>query len=342
MNTFLQLPAEERTAFCRQAVERMKTPLPAAVIEKDFWVCWILRVLNEIPELKGNITFKGGTSLSKAWGLIERFSEDIDIAINRKVFGQHPPHGPEDARSNRERIRRLEELERKSSVFISDFLLPCLQEKISLHVDPKEFSLKLSQKGNEVNIIFEYPGTLKNELGGILPIVLIELVPRADELPNQERRITPILYEVFSDLLGEGSFNVPTLLPERTFLEKLLLIHETLKGFNLGNERKSRHYYDLFKLYHAGVFAQLKDNRELVKIVVDHRKLFFRYNTLDYAHILKNGVHVVPSATSLPDWRGDYSRTRVMIYNRVPTFDELMLFAVKLEKEFNEWIGEVN
>lgn len=89
MNSFVTLSAEERSLFCRQAAERMTMPLPAAVIEKDFWVCWMLQVLNEIPDLQGNITFKGGTSLSKAWGLIERFSEDIDIAINRRYLANN-------------------------------------------------------------------------------------------------------------------------------------------------------------------------------------------------------------------------------------------------------------
>ena len=194
MNSFIKLSPEERKIYCQQAVERMQIPLPAAVIEKDFWVCWTLNLLNEIPELTGNITFKGGTSLSKAWGLIERFSEDIDIAINRKVFGQHPPYGAEDAESNRQRKIRLEELENKSSNFIREFLLPSLHKKISSYLNPDEYTLKPIQKGNEVNLEFEYPGTLKNELGGLLPVVLIELVPRADEIPNEERKITPILY----------------------------------------------------------------------------------------------------------------------------------------------------
>jgi predicted nucleotidyltransferase component of viral defense system len=338
MKTFIQLSSEERNLYCRQAAERMDTPLPAAVIEKDFWVCWTLNLLNEIPELKGNITFKGGTSLSKAWGLIERFSEDIDIAINRKVFGQEPPYGAEDAESNRQRKMRLEELENKSAAFINEFLLPSLQDEISKHLNPDEFSLKPIQKGNEVNIEFEYPGTLKNELGGLLPVVLIELVPRADEIPNEERKITPIIYEVFEDLLGEGSFNVSTLAPERTFLEKLLFIHETLEGFNKGSERKSRHYYDLLKLNKAGVFEKIKINRELLQIVVEHRQTFFRYNTLDYKGILSNGVRVVPPKESWTDWRGDYSRTSVMIYNDIPSFDELMSFAEQLENEFNEWV----
>ena len=338
MNTFIELSSDERNLYCRQAAERMEIPLPAAVIEKDFWVCWTLKLLNEITELKGNITFKGGTSLSKAWGLIERFSEDIDIAINRKVFGQQPPYGAEDATSNTQRKTRLEELEDKSSSFIMEVLLPILQEKIAGHLNPAEFTLKPIQKGNEINIEFEYPGTLKNELGGLLPVVLIELVPRADEIPNEERKITPIIYEVFEDLLGDGSFNISTLAPERTFLEKLLFIHETLEGFNKGSERKSRHYYDLLKLYKAGVFERIKNNRELLQMVVEHRQTFFRYNTLDYTGILSNGVRVVPSKDSWTDWRGDYTRTAVMIYKDIPSFEELMSFAEQLENEFNEWV----
>jgi predicted nucleotidyltransferase component of viral defense system len=340
MNSFVKLSITERNLYCRQAAERMAVPLPAAVIEKDFWVCWTLNVLNEIPQLQGNITFKGGTSLSKAWGLIDRFSEDIDIAINRKVFGQGPPHGAEDAESNSQRKLRLIELETKSAAFITEELLPQLQQKMSEQLSPDEFVLRLVRKGNEVNIEFEYPGTLKDELGGLLPVVLIELVPRADELPNEDKRVTSIIYEVFPELLGEGSFLVSTLTPERTFLEKLLFIHETLEGFNKGSERKSRHFYDLFKLYHSGVFERIKLNRDLLIKVVEHRQTFFRYNTLDYNAILERGVSVSPSEERLPDWRSDYSRTAVMIYNKVPTFDELMDFAQRFEKEFNEWVQE--
>lgn len=340
MNSFVKLSAEERKLYCRQAAERMTVPLPAAVIEKDFWVCWTLNLLKEIPKLQGNITFKGGTSLSKAWGIIDRFSEDIDIAINRKVFGQGPPHGAEDAASNSQRKLRLIELETKSAAFITEELLPQLQKKMSEQLSPDEFVLRLVRKGNEVNIEFEYPGTLKDELGGLLPVVLIELVPRADELPNEDRRVTSIIYEVFPELLGEGSFLVSTLTPERTFLEKLLFIHETLEGFNKGSERKSRHFYDLFKLYHSGVFERIKLNRYLLIKVVEHRQTFFRYNTLDYNAILERGVSVSPSEERLSDWRSDYSRTAVMIYNKVPTFDELMDFAQRFEKEFNEWVQE--
>lgn len=122
----------------------------------------------------------------------------------------------------------MEDLEKKNSAFIKEILIPNLNEKIGDYLSSSEYKLRPVHKGNEVNIEFEYPGTLKNELGGLLLIVLIELVPRADEIPNEERKITPIVFEVFSELLGEGSFQASTLVPERTFLEKLLFIHETL------------------------------------------------------------------------------------------------------------------
>ena len=121
-------------------------------------------------------------------------------------------------------------------------------------------------------------------------------------------------------------------------MEKLFFIHETLEGFNKGSERKSRHYYDLLKLYRAGVFEKIKSNRELLQIVVEHRKTFFRYNTLDYNGILSNGVHFFPPKESWPDWRGDYNRTAVMIYKEIPSFNDLMSFAEKLEYEFNDWV----
>jgi predicted nucleotidyltransferase component of viral defense system len=337
MNTFLKLSPEERNVYCRQAAEKMRVPLPAAVIEKDFWVCWTLNQLNEIPSLKGNITFKGGTSLSKAWGLIDRFSEDIDIAVNRKVFGQEPPYGAEHAQSNRQRNIRLEELEERSATFIGDVVLPQLKQRISEQLN-EEFSLRLIRKANEVNIEFEYPGTLKNELGALLPVVLIELVPRADELPNEERTITPMIHEVFSEILGDGSFIISALNPERTFLEKLLLIHETMEGFNKGSERKSRHYYDLFKLYHSGIFEKIKSNRDLLHAVVEHRRTFFRYNTMNYNSILSNGVKVAPPKEIRSDWRSDYARTSIMIYNNFATFDDLMVFAERMEEEFKEWV----
>ena len=338
MDNFVRLSSGERSSYCRQASERMESPLPAAVIEKDFWVCWTLHLLNQVSELNGNFTFKGGTSLSKAWNMIDRFSEDLDIAVNRKLFGQAPPLGAEDAGSNTQRKLRLEELQVKSEAFIHQVILPRLMVLMERWLNPGAFKLNAVKKGNEVNIEFEYPGALKDGLGGLLPVVLIELVPRADDIPNELRPITPILNEVFPELLGGGTFHVPTLAPERTLLEKLLMIHETLAGFAKGSERKSRHYYDLFRLHQAGVFGRVKNDRQLFDAVIKHRRTFFRYNSMDYEGVLQKGVRILPGTGSLRDWRSDYDRSAAMFHGERPSFDALMQFAAGFEQEFNAWV----
>jgi len=339
MDAFLKLSSGERSNYCREASQRMEKPLPPAVIEKDFWVCWMLRLLNQLPELNGNITFKGGTSLSKAWGIIERFSEDIDIAVNRRLFGQAPPLGVEDAGSNTQRKIRLQELQDKSKAFVQQVILPGLMAQVETVLKPGEYRLSTVQKGNEVNIEFEYPGTLKKGLGGLLPLVLIEPVPRADDIPSELRPVTPILNEIFPDLLGAGTFHVSTLAPERTLLEKMLMIHETLAGYAKGNERKSRHYYDLYRLHQAGVFERIRNDRILLESVVAHRRTFFRYNSMDYAGVIQKGVGIVPSEAMLQDWRGDYERSAAMFHGARPSFEALMTFAAGFEKEFNEWVS---
>ena len=337
MSSFLNLSIEERRIYCIQAAEQVN--LPPAFIEKDFWVCWTLEQLQAIPELTGKITFKGGTSLSKAWNLIHRFSEDIDLAVHRDLFGQNPPMGAENAPSNRQRKLRLIELENKNRDLITNIVYPKLHERIS-SILKESFELTIQIKGREINLQFAYPGAFKNELGAVLPVVLIELVPRADDIPNEEKTISPIIHDVFEEILNHYSIRVPTLLPERTFLEKLMLIHETISGHSPGQERKSRHFYDLYCMFEGGVFEKIKLNPSLFKEVLQHRKTFFKYAAMNYEDIFIHGIEIVPNSENLVSWRTDYSRTTVMIYRNVPSFEELMSFAFEFQEMFNHWVKD--
>jgi hypothetical protein len=338
METFIVLGPEDRLLYCRQASELLPFALPAAVVEKDFWVSWLLKLLMELPESRGRLTFKGGTSLSKAWNLIDRFSEDIDLALDRSLFGQAPPHGAEDAPSNTKRKDRIEELNEASAAWTKTTLIPAMRARIAEQLPGEGWTLEPKVKGNEVNIEFRYPGSLQGELGSLLPVVLVELVPRADDQPNGPRTITPLVYEALSELLGVASFEVPTLAPERTLLEKAMYLHETVAGFNAGSERKSRHYYDLSKLISAGFGDSAMVDRALFEMVIAHRRTFYRYNALDYDGILRNGIMIVPPEAHWPDWRGDYDRTGAMIYRDRPTFDELMKAAHAYQEKFNAWV----
>ena len=337
MHGYIVLSLEERAIYCRQAPERLPHPLPAAVIEKDFWVSWLLQVLMELPVAQGSLTFKGGTSLSKAYGLIDRFSEDLDLVLDRALL--LPEEGTDPAAlNNTQRKAYLGRLSARCSAWTTDILLPALHTRIAELLPTDTWTLRPQVKGNEINLLFDYPGSLKGELGALLPHVLVELVPRADDEPNAPRSITPLLFEALPDALGSATFQVPTLAPQRTLLEKALLLHETVAGFNRGSERKSRHYYDLLKLDVGGYAAQAMTDRVLFEAVVLHRRTFYRYNQLDYDAILQQGITIVPPQEQWPDWRGDYERSRAMIHTHVPTFDQLMEAARQFQETFNQWV----
>ena len=108
MKEFIALSEERRRLVCTQAGAQLS--LSEVAVEKDFWVCWTLSKLFELPDWGEHLTFKGGTSLSKCWNLIERFSEDIDIVIDRDVLGFSGKNAVEQARSKTQTGKRLEAL----------------------------------------------------------------------------------------------------------------------------------------------------------------------------------------------------------------------------------------
>lgn len=132
MDTFLRMAVRDRRLACLKVAELKR--LQAASVDKDFWICWILREVFSLPDIGDRITFKGGTSLSKAtkaWGLIERFSEDIDLIVDRDVLGFAGDAGPDRAPSNKQRRRRLDDLMAACRRWVQDQLKPALERAIS-------------------------------------------------------------------------------------------------------------------------------------------------------------------------------------------------------------------
>jgi hypothetical protein len=337
MRSFIDLSPEERAIYCRQAADALPFTLPAAVIEKDFWVSWLLQVIMELPETKGHLTFKGGTSLSKGYDLIDRFSEDIDLVLDRALLLPEENTDPA-ALSNTKCKEYLDRLAAGCATWITTTLLPALRTRLADLLPNGTWALDPHVKGNETNLLFNYPGSLKDSLVGVYEHVLVELVPRADDEPNAPRPITPLVYQALPDALGSATFQVPTLAPARTLLEKALLLHETVAGLNRGSERKSRHYYDLLKLDAGGYGAEAMADRALFEAVVQHRRTFYRYGKLDYDALLRTGIAIVPPSEALPDWRGDYQRSAAMIYREVPTFEQLIHGAQRFQDTFNTWV----
>jgi hypothetical protein len=173
MDAFIAMTEEERRRFCKEAEDR--TGLSPASVEKDFWVCWTLKQLFTLPNWGSHLTFKGGTALSKGWKLIERFSEDIDIVIDREALGFGGTKSPEKAPSKKQRRVRLEALKGECQKQIHEGMKPALEERMRQAI-PNDTKWRLIPATPEEDtdgqtLLFEYPGTLTGTAIYLRPIV---------------------------------------------------------------------------------------------------------------------------------------------------------------------------
>jgi hypothetical protein len=340
MDFFLQLPAERRREFCAEA--QLRLGLPAASVEKDFWVCWTLRELFALPEWGNAFTFKGGTALSKGWKLIERFSEDIDIVVYRQFLGFGGEASPEMAPSKKQRRARLDALRRECQARIHGGLRPTLEDRMrrSLPADAR-WDLVLAAPEEDPDgqtLLFHYPESLAGTAAYVRPVVKIEMGARSDIEPAGTPVIRPYLAEAFPDAAGPSTFKVRALLPERTFWEKAMLLHEeTYRPAGKAHKtRLARHYYDLWSLIKKGVGAAAARDTGLFERTAAHRKVYFNWSWMDYGTLRKGSLRIVPLEGQVGEWRRDYEAMRgEMFFGEVPAFDEVLRVVGEFERSFN-------
>ena len=219
MNAFLELDFADRQLACKAVQAAMG--LDAASVEKDFWVCWTLRELFALPGVGGHLTFKGGTSLSKAWQLIERFSEDIDLILDKEVLGFGGEAAPDKATSNKQRKTGLTALMDASRKWVQDILQPALAGRIAEQIGPVGWMLEVDPDMPDGQcLLLHYPSAFANEAGYIKPVVKIELGARSDDWPHLNRPIQPYLAARFPQLLPEESFPVRVLAADSNSLSR--------------------------------------------------------------------------------------------------------------------------
>jgi hypothetical protein len=226
MPNFLQLSAEDQKLVFEQAAARKGWAVHS--VEKDYWVCWTLGHLFALSSLTGHLTFKGGTSLSKAYGLIERFSEDIDLTISRDVLGFGGDNSPESAPTSSQQGKRLKRLRTACSEFVMTKVLAQLRERFENALQAGSWSLAPDALDNDhQTLLFAYPTHFASAANRYLrPIVKIEFGARSDPWPAEERRIVSIVAEQFPEIAGDENAQVLCLSPKRTFWEKAMLLHE--------------------------------------------------------------------------------------------------------------------
>ena len=338
MDVFLHSPPERQKKACLELQDEMH--LHAQSVEKDLWVCWTLRELFSLPGVGEHLTFKGGTSLSKAWKLIRRFSEDIDLIVDKEALGFGGDAAPDKAASNKQRKARLEALMAASRQWVQGSLQPALATRIATALgDDAACKLEVDPDMPDGQcLLLHYPSAFENEAGYIKPVVKIELGARSDDWPNSECPIQPYLAERFPQLMPEGPFSVRVLAAERTFWEKACLLHEeTFRPHDKPRKlRMARHYYDLWCLLRAGVGERALANTALFQRVAEHREIFFRYAWVDYSTHKPGTFRLSPPSDHLANWRSDYqAMLGPMFFGEVPDFDEIMKAVSEFEKTFN-------
>ena len=338
MDAFLELSVDDRREACREA--ESKTRLRAASIEKDFWVCWTLRELFTLPQWGPHFTFKGGTSLSKAWQLIDRFSEDIDVVIDRQFLGFGGEHSPEYAPSRKKRRQLLDALKSASQTQIRESLQPALGSRIGEKLPVgADWRLEIDPADPDVQtLLFRYPTAFDSE-DYVPSMVKIELGARSDTDPVETPQIEPYLAETFPELLGPSRFAVRAVAARRTFWEKAMLLHE--ETYRPPEKRRgvrlSRHYYDLWCLISRGIAEQALADAGLFERIVAHREVFFRYNWLDYATLRRGALRLLPLEEQRAAWAQDYAAMReTMFFGEAPDFDEILSVVGDFERSFNQ------
>ena len=338
MNPFLKLPAEERRLAFQQVQSRMG--LQAASVEKDFWVCWTLRKLFTLPGIGGQLTFKGGTSLSKAWRLIQRFSEDIDLIVDKEALGFGGDAAPDKAPSNKKRKERLEKLMEACRQWVQGVLQPALGAHLQAALGDTGWLLEIDPDMPDGQcLLFHYPSVFPPGAAGyVRPVVKMELGARSDDWPHETKAIQSYVIELFPEFDPDAIFPVRVLAAERTFWEKAYLLHEeTFRPADKPRKiRMARHYYDLWCLLRAGVGDRALADMALFERVAEHREIFFRFSWVDYSTHKPGSFRLVPPESHVANWRDDYqAMLGPMFFGEVPGFDEILRAADEFERQFN-------
>jgi hypothetical protein len=331
MNThWLTLPKERRIEILNQATA--VTGLPASAIEKDWWVTLCLNAAFSLP-YSANIVFKGGTSLSKSWSLIDRFSEDIDLAIDRTFFGF-------DEDISKSQIKKLR---KQSCAFISTQFLNDLKQTITDWGAATEWKILAQQAidSDKVPQILEVRYDSVLDSSEYLPQrVLIEVGSRSLMEPTEMREINSILSTAFrTQSFATASFAISTVLPQRTFVEKIFLLHEEFSQppKKIRVDRMSRHLYDLERLSDTEHGTAALQNTALYDNIVAHRSKFNPIRGLDYNNHTPDKIKIVPPESIVKEYERDYGEMATsMIHGEPLTFQNLMQRIIALQARINE------
>lgn len=302
------------------------------VIEKDYWVSYLLHYLFHENKWSDYFTFKGGTSLSKCYKLIERFSEDVDLILDWRVLG-YTKNEPWKERSNTKQGKFNEEINIKTIKFLREDFLPEIKKDLEKLLG-EGFGLYLDDLDPQT-ILFKYPGDFKTSY---LPnVIRLEIGSLAAWTPAKEVNIKPYIADYYPRLFTAEGSKIRTVSAERSFWEKVTILHHEANRPKASEmpKRYSRHYYDVYNMGHSRCKDSALKDLELLNEVTNFKIKFYPRKWARYEDVLKGEVKLLPGDFRIQRLAEDYASMRDMFFQEEPAFNELMDYIGQLEKEIN-------
>jgi hypothetical protein len=335
MDKVAQLDRSDRADLFNETAARMG--LNPVIVEKDFWVCWILKHLFTITEFSDRLVFKGGTSLSKCFNLIQRFSEDIDIAVNFEKLGYFDTKDPRQTElSHTKRAILLKEMLQTCRNYIIDEFLPVLVARVQEKLSTNDWQLQVDSADGSI-VEFAYPMSLETELDYIRPRVILELGTHAEPVPNKNYNIQPYVAEYFPNLFSQPTCSIATVVARRTFWEKATILHAEYYR-PLDNPmplRYSRHYADVAQMGKTQIVDEALEDMNLLKKVTTHKDMFYHCGWARYDLAVPGSFRLTPPQERLAAIRRDYRDMTAMFFNEPPKIEDILQQLSVLEKQIN-------
>lgn len=310
-----------------------KLNLPEIIVEKDLWVSYILMYLFKYSKFKNQFQFKGGTSLSKGYNIINRFSEDVDIILNPNAIDENLDNiATLDSKTKQNKYKN--ELIEKSISFYKEHLIPEMEQHFNNNIKHK---IKVSLDEDEIAIYVDYPSLLNNNY--IVNKVKIEISPLAGWEPNETKLLDSYIAMTYPNLFDESKYFVKVTTPDRTFVEKIFILHREAKRINWSNIRYSRHYYDVYKMYKEYYKEDLSTiDEKIYDKVRNFNESYYYQSWAKYHEAKKGSFRLIPNQNYLNSLKKDFTQMKDMIYNedKLLSFDDIIEVIQKIENELNK------
>ncbi len=319
---YLSLPQKEQALILRNLSTNKNIKREAVLLEKDIWICWALEFLFKMPN-QLPMAFKGGTSLSKVFRVIDRFSEDVDITIDYKAFNCGNPFADSISKT---KIKNIS-LQLRSMVtqHIKDIIIPYYEKIITEQFKENAPAVELDDDGETLHL--NYPSVIEQKSGYITDSIRLEFGGRNLTIPSESQEITTDISEHINNL----SFPIAqatVLSPQKTYWEKLTLMHYECNRPTIKDDadRISRHWYDIAMLTNHDIGKQALTNRELLNEVIKIKKTFYNSPFAKYDDCLNGNLRLIPNDDYLKLLKDDFNKmlNNKMFYGEQPDFENII------------------